>query len=84
METFGKMITHNIGSTVISICESTAQCVVYEPTDTYFNEILNFIDTNNYICVGACGKIAQRFVHYAGGTAVETQAELDKIEKTFE
>lgn len=78
------MITHNIGSTVISICESTAQCLVYEPTDTYFNEILNFIDTNNYICVGACGNIAERFVHYAGGTAYKTQDELNQLEQSFQ
>lgn len=78
------MITHNIGSTVISICESTAQCLVYEPTDTYFNEILNFIEKSNYVCVGACGNIAERFVHYAGGTAYKTQDELNQLEQSFQ
>lgn len=44
------MITHNIGPTDIYICESTAHCIVYNPTETFANQIAEFVFVNNYIC----------------------------------
>lgn len=78
------MITHAIGPTVITICESTAKCTVSNPTDTLFNATLDYINQNNYICVAASGKLAEKFVYYAGGTAVASEDDLEHVEREFE
>jgi hypothetical protein len=44
------MIVHNIGPTDIVICESTAQCLVYNPTETCIDLIVNYITNNNFTC----------------------------------
>lgn len=44
------MIKHNIGPTDIYICESTANCIVYNPTETLANQIAEFVFVNNYTC----------------------------------
>ena len=44
------MITHSIGPTDIIICESTAQCLIYNPTETCIDLIVNYVTTNNFTC----------------------------------
>lgn len=46
------MITHNIGPTTILVCESTANCLIYNPTETYLDQIVNYVVNNNYTCGG--------------------------------
>lgn len=44
------MIKHNIGPTDIYTCESTAHCIVYNPTETLASQIAEYVFVNNYIC----------------------------------
>lgn len=44
------MITYSIGPTDIVICESTAQCLIYNPTETYVDLIVDYIVNNNFTC----------------------------------
>lgn len=44
------MITHSIGPTDIVICESTAQCLIYNPTEVCIDLIVNFVTKNNFTC----------------------------------
>ena len=44
------MIKHTIGPTDIYICESTAICIVCNPTETLAGEVADYIFTNNYTC----------------------------------
>jgi hypothetical protein len=80
------MITKNIGSTIVTVCENTARCTVYQPTDIYFNQILEYIGINNYVCAGVYSTkdIAERFVYYSGGTLFKNEDELKDMELTFD
>lgn len=44
------MIKTHIGPTDICVCESTAKCIVYNPTETLANQIAEFVFSNNYTC----------------------------------
>lgn len=80
------MIKKNIGSTIVTVCESTARCTVYQPTDTYFNEVLEYINKNNYVCAGvySSGNIGQRFAYYSGGKILNDEDALKNLETSFE
>jgi len=42
------MIKHTIGSAKIFVCESTANCIVYNPNQS--QHIAEYIQQNNYVC----------------------------------
>lgn len=46
------MMEYKFNSSTVYICEDTARALVYQPTKANNQEIINFIDKNNYICVG--------------------------------
>jgi hypothetical protein len=80
------MIKTNIGPTDIYICESTANCIVYNPTETLANQIAEYIYKNNYIC----GAIYHTDINKAlylhrmtGGNIITDQAQAEAYEKTL-
>jgi hypothetical protein len=81
------MITLNVGPTVITVCESTAKCAIYKPTETCFDLLIETIDKNNYICEIVYSEnlqLAQKVAYYAGGTPTDDQTLAQTIESKFE
>lgn len=80
------MIKKNIGPTDIFICESTASCLVYNPTETYANAIADFIYDNNYTCAMIYHEnqdkaiLLQRMI---GGKLANDIEEAEEYEKTL-
>jgi hypothetical protein len=80
------MIKTNIGPTDIYICESTANCVVYNPTETYAREIAEYIYENNYTCEMIYHEnkdkalMLQRLI---GGLATTDLTQAESYEKTL-
>lgn len=81
------MITLNVGPTIITVCESTANCAIYKPTETFFDALLDVVNSNNYICKVVYSDnfhLAQKFAYYAGGTPTDDQTIAQAIESKFE
>lgn len=81
------MITLTVGPTIITVCESTAKCAVYKPTETLFNLLLETIDKNNYICEVVYSDnlaLAKKTAHYTGGLSTDNEMVAKGIESTFE
>lgn len=81
------MITIAIGPTIINVCESTAKCSIHNPTETFFDKILETVDKNNYICVVVYSNklsLANKTAYYTGGTATDCESTFNGIEQTFE
>jgi hypothetical protein len=80
------MIKTHIGPTDIFICESTAQCIVYNPTETLANQIAEFVFSNNYVCTAIYHENPHKAVHLQrmiGGAVVADTAEIAKYENTL-
>lgn len=80
------MISYNIGSTIVNVCESTARCVIYQPTETYFDQLIDFVQKNNYICIGihSTKDIGKKVEYYLAGTLSVDEKDILKLEETFE
>jgi DNA-directed RNA polymerase subunit L len=81
------MITLSVGPTVVTVCESTAKCAIYQPTETLFNLLLDTINKNNYVCEVVYSnnlQLAQKVAYYAGGTATDDEMLAKGIESEFE
>lgn len=80
------MITHSIGPTDIVICESTAQCLIYNPTETCIDLIVDYVTKNNF----TCSAIYHENIHKAaalqsqlGGTIITDLSNANTYEKNF-
>jgi hypothetical protein len=81
------MITLVVGPTVISVCESTAKCAVFKPTETLFDLLLHTIEKNNYICEIVYSEnlqLAKKVAYYAGGSATDDEMIAKAVESEFE
>lgn len=81
------MITLAVGPTIITVCESTAKCAVFKPTETLFNLLLDTISKNNYICEVVYSdnlELANKTAYYAGGLATDDEMIAKAIESEFE
>lgn len=80
------MISHNIGSTIVNVCESTARCVIYEPTETYFDQLIDFVQKNNYVCVGihSTKPIGKKVEYYLAGLLSDNVTDIVSLEDNFE
>lgn len=77
----------NIGPTIITVCESTANVTVHMPTETYFNEIVSYVFDNNYVCQGVYHSnidVAKKLATQVGGMPTADEQQLKKIEQSFE
>jgi hypothetical protein len=80
------MLTFNVGPTIVSVCESTANCAVYYPTEILLNLLLDKLNQNNYVCkVVYCDnlQLAQKVAYYAGGIATDDEMIAKGIESEF-
>lgn len=81
------MITLSVGPTVITVCESTAKCAIFEPTETLFNLLLDTLNKNNYTCEVVYSKnlsLATKVAYYTGGKATDNESVAKDVEKEFE
>jgi hypothetical protein len=80
------MIKTHIGSTDICVCESTAQCIVYNPTETLANQIAEFVFSNNYTCTAIYHETAHEAMHLQrmiGGVVITDADEIVKYENNL-
>ena len=76
------MMDVSIGPTTVTVCESTAHCCVINPTETYVDQIADYIFTNNYVCDAIFhDKLdkAQVLQNKVGGRVCTTESELKSI-----
>lgn len=81
------MITIAVGPTIVSVCESTAKCAVFKPTETLFDLLLQTIEKNNYICEIVYSdnlQLAEKVAYYAGGSATDDEMIAKGVESEFE
>lgn len=81
------MITINVGPTIITVCESTAKCAIYKPTETLFDLLLETVDKNNYVCeviFSDSFHLAQKVAYYTGGKPTDDEMIAKAIESQFE
>lgn len=77
------MIKTNIGPTDIFICESTANCIIYNPTETLANQIAEFVFSNNYVCTAIYHETphkATNLQRMIGGAVITDANEIAKYE----
>tara|TARA_B100000900_G_scaffold409979_1_gene426832 strand:- start:962 stop:1204 length:243 start_codon:yes stop_codon:yes gene_type:complete len=77
------MIEHEFGSTIIHVCEDTARCIVYHPTDDNVDTLADYIDKNNYICAMIVGNSAAVLGLKAqvGGITTEDKTTISLFER---
>jgi hypothetical protein len=80
------MIEKHIGPTTITVCEATAHCTIYNPTETYINEIVNDIDISNYVVdfiYDPREKAGMSLKHQIGGLVTKDIKLVDKTVDTY-
>lgn len=80
------MMDVNIGPTTLTICESTAHCVVYDPTETLIDNITAHIFDNNYVCDAVYHhdeRKAKLLQHKVGGIVTTDIDTIDNITKHY-
>lgn len=77
------MMTFDIGSATISVCEDTAKCAVdnIQPDDVVL--VADFCGKNNYIVDVVCGPAAEDLIYYTAGTILTQQALREHIESNY-
>lgn len=77
---------YNLVPTVITVCEDTANCIIEWPTDYVKEDIINFIDTNNYVCVGIYSDdlvLANNINYYLGGLVSSNHKDIITLRNQF-
>ncbi len=72
--------------TIIVVCEDTARCLIQFPNWKNKDEIIEYIDKNNYICAGIYAvdeELLKEINFYLGGSMLTTINEYNLIERQF-
>lgn len=80
------MIKHSIGPTDILVCESTAQCLIYNPTETYIDLITDYITKNNFTCGAIYHENTDKAIllqQQVGGKILENQQQATRFENSL-
>jgi len=80
------MIEKLFDNTIIFVCEDTARTVVYQPTEKNKNNIVDWIDKNNFTCEGVYTvneNVAHTFDYYFHCTISKDINIIKEVEKTF-
>ena len=81
------MMTFTFGDTNIHVCESTARCIVYDIKPSVQEEVIDCIDSNNFVCVGAHSiyqPCIEKFAFMFKCPATNDFEAIQRIEEDFE
>lgn len=77
---------YSLVPTVVTVCEDTASCTVEWPTTHTKQDVIDWIDKNNYICVGIHGSttsLAESLEYWLGGKILVDHSKIQEVKNTF-
>lgn len=80
------MIKLNVDESIVSVCESTANCSI-NLKQYHIDSIVEFLEKNNYICQVVYNddiEHAKKLAYYSGGLPTDDPVVLEDIEASFE
>jgi hypothetical protein len=72
--------------TTIMVCEDTARCLIRFPNWKNKDEIIKYIDKNNYICAGVYSsdeELLKEMNFYLAGDMITTLEDYNLLERQF-
>lgn len=80
------MMEYKFNDTIVYICEDTARAIIYDPTEDNHLEIIDWIDTSNFVCAGVYTDneiITNAFNYYCSCPVSPNKNDIQEIETSF-